>query len=219
MAHLLHIDTSAVSQGSVSKELAAAFRQAWAGEHPEGKIVHRDLSVDPVPHLDEAGITSQFMPAEAQSPEQKAAGALRDELVEELLGADAVVISSPMYNWTIPSTLKAWIDQVLVAGRTLTFGDEKNPLNGRPATLLLSYGGGYTPGAPQEKWNYVDPYLRTVFEDALTTDLTIITAQLTLAGTIPGMETLVDMSKQSKSDALTAATERARKVASALASS
>ncbi|MDG9704718.1 FMN-dependent NADH-azoreductase [Streptomyces sp. DH37] len=217
MTHLLHIDCSAVSQGSVSKELAAAFRKTWAEGRPDGAVVHRDLGVEAIPHLDEAGITSQFIPSEVQSPEQKAAGELREKLVEELLGAEAVVVSSPMYNWTIPSTLKAWIDQVLVAGRTLTFGDDPNPLAGRPATLLLSYGGGYTPGAPQEHWNHVDPYLRTVFEDALGMDLTVITAQLTLAGKVPGMEELIEMSQKSREDALRATEERAGKVTAALA--
>ncbi|WP_406149033.1 FMN-dependent NADH-azoreductase [Streptomyces sp. NBC_01012] len=216
MSHLLHIDCSAVSQGSVSRELAAAFRKVWAEERPDGQVVHRDLGADGIPHLDEAGILSQLLPAEAQSPEQKAAGALRDELVNELLDAEAVVISSPMYNWTIPSTLKAWIDQVLVAGRTLTFGGP-NPLENRPVTLLLAYGGGYTPGAPQEKLNTVEPYLRVVFDTNLNTDLSFVTAQLTLAGTVPGMENLVDMAAESKKDALAAAEERARKVLSSLA--
>lgn len=219
MAHLLHIDTSAVSEGSVSKELAATFRRVYAEANPNGAVVHRDLGAKAIPHLDEAGIVSQFLPAEIQSDDQKAAGALRDELVEELLAADAVVISAPMYNWTIPSTLKAWIDQVLVAGKTLTFGDDVNQLAGRPATLLLSFGGGYTPGAPQESWNHVEPYLKTVFKDALGLELEIISAQLTLAGKVPGMEQLVDLSQQSRTDALAATEERARKVGAQLAAS
>ncbi|MFE5207671.1 FMN-dependent NADH-azoreductase [Streptomyces sp. NPDC056600] len=216
MAHLLHIDSSAVFEGSVSRELAGAFRRAWSEAHPDGTVSHRDLGATAVPHLDEAGIVSQFLPAEVQSAEQRKAGALRDELVEELLAADALVISAPMYNWNIPSTLKAWIDQVLVAGRTLAFGDAK-PLAGRPATLLLSFGGGYTPGAPQAPRNHVEPYLQTVFKDELEMDLVVISAQLTLAGKVPGMEDLVDLAQKSRSDALAAAEERARKAAGALA--
>jgi len=99
MAHLLHIDSSALSVGSVSKEIADTFRKTWQEAHPHGTITHRDLGIQPVPGLAEAGIRAEFVPAEDRTPEQAAAYALRHELVDEVLAADAYLFTVPMYNW------------------------------------------------------------------------------------------------------------------------
>ncbi|WP_106396519.1 FMN-dependent NADH-azoreductase [Actinocorallia populi] len=211
--HLLHIDSTAATRGSDSKQLAAVFRRVWAEECPAGTVVHRDLATDPLPHLDEAAISAQFVPKEGWSPEQRASSALRDELIGELLEAEGLLISAPMYNWNVPSTLKAWLDWVLQQGRILPYGDGAGPLAGRPVTVVLTYGGGYMPGAPLEKWDHLDPYLRTVFTDALGMDLAVITAQLTLAGRAPGMDHLVELGRQSRIDAEKAIEERARRFA------
>lgn len=216
MSHLLHIDSSALSQGSVSKELAATFRRVWAEANPQGTVTYRDLGTVPVAHLTEAGVTAGFMPAVAHNREQQAATLLRDELIEELLAADTVLVSSPMYNWSIPSSLKAWIDQILVNDRTITFDGTPGPLAGRTATVVASYGGGYMPGAPMEKANHCGPYLETVFGTGLGMQTEVISAQLSLAPRVPAMADLVPMAEQSRAAAHRAVEERARLVADAL---
>src|SRR5690348_6464208 len=127
MARLLHIDSSALSSGSVSKEIAATFRQAWQDAHPGGEIVHRDLGRDPVPPLGEpaiqAAILGVWVPAQAATAGQAAAVDLRTRLAQELLDADAYLLSVPMYNWGVPATFKAWLDQVIINGRTVTQAD------------------------------------------------------------------------------------------------
>lgn len=213
MAHLLHIDSSALSVGSVSKEIADTFRKTWQQEHPNGTITHRDLGLQPVPALTEAGIRAGFVPADQRTPEQAAAYALRQELVDEVVAADAYLLTVPMYNWGVPATFKAWLDQVIMSGRTMS-SDDKPPLAGRPATVVLAYGGGYGPGAPREGWDFVQPFLETVLGKALRLDLTVIKAQLTLAERNPAMADLIPMSKEQRSAAHEAAQSHARALAS-----
>lgn len=212
MAHLLHVESSALSVGSVSKEIADTFRRTWQEAHPQGTITYRDLGRQPVPALAEAGIYAEFVPAEQRSPEQAAAYALRHELVDEVLAADAYLLTVPMYNWGVPATFKAWLDQVILGGQTLSH-DGNPPLAGRPATVVLSYGGGYDPGAPREGWDFVQPYLETVLGKALGLDLTVIKAQLTLAERNPAMADLIPAAKEIRAAAHVAAESHARTLA------
>jgi FMN-dependent NADH-azoreductase len=216
MARLLHIDSSALSSGSVSKDIASTYLAAWQQAHPDGEIIHRDLGSAPVPPLLEAGIIASVLPAEARTPDQAAAFAERLELAREVLDADTYLLTVPMYNWGIPSTFKAWLDQIILAGHTANFAGEP-PLGGRPATLILSYGGGYDPGMPREGWDFVQPYLETVLAKALGLDLTIIKTQLTLAERNPAMAGLIPQAKQQLSEAHTLAEAHGRTVGSRLA--
>jgi FMN-dependent NADH-azoreductase len=211
MAHLLHVDSSALSTGSVSKEIAETFRKTWTAEHPDGTVTYRDLGADPVPALAEPAIFGSFLPADQRSPEQAAAFAFRDELVREFEQAEAYLFTVPMYNWGIPGTFKAYLDQVIMPGRTLI--EEAPPLGGRPATVILSYGGGYDPGAPKEGWDFVQPYLEKVLGTALGLDLKVIKTQLTLAGRVPAMESLIPLAAELRANAHEAAESHARTVA------
>jgi FMN-dependent NADH-azoreductase len=215
MSHLLHIDSS-VTPYSVSRELAEAFRRVWAEENPEGTVTYRDLGAAPVPHLTGAAVSAGFVPQSMHDLEQQSAMLLRDELIEELIAADTVLVSTPMYNWTIPSNLKAWIDQVLVNDRTIIFDGSPGPLAGRPATIVASYGGGYSPGAPMEKANHCGPYLDVVFGTGLGMRTEIIAAQLSLAARVPALAHLVPLAEQSRAAAREAVERRARELASVL---
>jgi FMN-dependent NADH-azoreductase len=217
MAHLLHIDASALSAGSVSKQIAKTFRETWDAEHPGGTVTYRDLGVNPVPPLLEAGITAGFMPPENHSPEQAAAFAIRDELAREMEEADAYLFTMGMYNWGVPGTFKLWIDQVILGGRTTARAGDP-PLAGRPATAILAYGGGYGPGTPREGWDFVQPYLETVLGKAMGLDLTVIKTQLTLAEVNPAMAELIPQSRQLREAAHENAQAHARKLAAAFAS-
>ena len=216
MAHLLHIDSSALSAGSVSKEIADTFLKTWQEVHPDGTITHRDLGADPVPGLVEAGIRAPFIPAEQHTPQQAEAFARRIGLVEEVLAADAYLFTVPMYNWGVPATFKAWLDQIILGGRTMAREGEP-PLGGRPATAILAYGGGYDPGTPREGWDFVQPYLETVLGKALGFDLTIIKTQLTLAESNPAMADLIPASKELRAAAHESAESHARVLASQFA--
>lgn len=211
MAHLLHVDSSLLSRGSVSKELAGTFLAAWKQAHPQGSITHRDLGQKPVQPLSEAAMTAAYAPAEQHTAEQSEAFATRDVLISEVLDADTYLLTVPMYNWGVPGQFKAWLDQIILKGRTMSF--DAPPLADRPATVILSYGGGYDPGSPRYGWDFVQPYLETVLGKALGLDLTFIKAQLTLAETTPAMADLIPLAKEQQANAHEAAEAHALSLA------
>lgn len=160
MSRVLVIESSARQQGSVSRELTQQFIANWQAAHPADQIKVRDLAVDPAPHLDATLLGGWMTPAEQQSAAEKAALARSNELTDELLEADVLVLAAPMYNFAIPSTLKAWLDHVLRAGVTFKY-TETGPqglLNGRRAYVLTARGGIYTGSA----LDHQEPYLRQV---------------------------------------------------------
>ncbi|MGP3978662.1 FMN-dependent NADH-azoreductase [Streptomyces sp. 8N114] len=217
MATLLHIDTSVHPDGaSASRSVTASFREAWEAQHPDGKVIYRDLNADPIPHLQDVAAAAGFIPPQNHTAEQAAAFAPRDQLATELEQADAVLIGAPMYNYTIPSTLKAWLDHVIIMGRTA--GTENPTAAGKPATVVASRGGGYGPGTPRESFEFVLPYLEKLLgEGTLGLDVEFIVPELTLAETTPGMEQLIDLAKESRAKAHEAAQARGKTLAAQLA--
>jgi FMN-dependent NADH-azoreductase len=214
MAHLLHVDSSAFSAGSVSRKIAGTFRTAW--HDAGGTVTHRDLGREPVPPLREELIAAGAAPAEGRTAAQAELFEPRRRLIQEVLDADAYLFAVPMYNWGVPATFKAWLDQIIIAGQTLVHGGQ-GPLAGRPATVVLSYGGGYDPGTPREGWDFVEPYLQRVLGEAIHLDLTVIKAQLTLAEVTPAMAELIPLAREQQSAAHAAAEAHARAVATKLA--
>ncbi|WP_329566099.1 FMN-dependent NADH-azoreductase [Kitasatospora sp. NBC_01266] len=214
MPTLLHIDSSAVTEGSVSREVAATFSREWQAAHPDGTVIYRDLGASPVPHLSGAAIAGQFTPAEQHTEEQRAAVAQRLELIAELEQADAVLIGAPMYNFTIPSTLKAWLDQVVLFGRT---GGEGGSVAGKPVTAVVSRGGAYGPGTPRAEFEFVESYLRKAFTGLLGMDVDFVVAELTLARVNPALAQFIEQADASKAQAHQDAAAKAKALAERLA--
>ncbi|MFF7229057.1 FMN-dependent NADH-azoreductase [Streptomyces sp. 2333.5] len=215
MATLLLIDSSVFPEGgSASRSVTAAFRKAWEEQHPDGTVIHRDLAADPLPHLDAVGASAGFSDPATHSPEQRAAFALRVELAEELEQADAIVIGAPMYNFTIPSTLKAWLDQVILMGRT---SGEQPSAKGTPVTVVASRGGSYAPGTPREPFEYVQNYLEAVLNGGLGLDVDFIVPELTMAPNNPAMAELVPLYETSRDKAHEDAKAKAKALAERLA--
>ena len=158
MSRVLVIESSARKEGSVSRQLTAEFLANWKAAHPDDEIVVRDLASEPVPHLDIELLGGWTKPAGQQSETEQAALARSERLTGELLGADVLVLAAPMYNFAIPSTLKAWLDHVLRAGVTFKY-TENGPqglLTGKRAFVLTARGGIYS-GSPLD---HQEPYLR-----------------------------------------------------------
>ena len=158
MSRILVIESSARQQGSVSRELTQQFIANWQAAHPADPIQVRDLAVDPVPHLDATLLGGWMTPSEQQSEAEKAALARSNLLTDEVLAADVLVLAAPMYNFAIPSTLKAWLDHVLRAGVTFKY-TETGPqglLTGKRAFVLTARGGIYAGSA----LDHQEPYLR-----------------------------------------------------------
>lgn len=175
MANVLVIESSARQQGSVSRQLTEQFIANWQAAHPADQIKVRDLAVDQVPHLDANLLGGWMTPAAQQSEAEQAALARSNLLTDELLNADVLVLAAPMYNFAIPSTLKAWLDHVLRAGVTFKY-TETGPqglLSGKRAFVLTARGGVYA-GGPAD---HQEPYLRQVMGFIGINDVTFIHAE------------------------------------------
>ncbi|MFV3385034.1 FMN-dependent NADH-azoreductase [Pseudomonas sp. NY15364] len=158
MSRILVIESSARQQGSVSRELTQQFIANWQAAHPADQVLVRDLAAEPVPHLDATLLGGWMTPSEQQSDAEKAALARSNQLTDELLAADVLVLAAPMYNFAIPSTLKAWLDHVLRAGVTFKY-TETGPqglLTGKRAFVLTARGGIYAGSG----LDHQEPYLR-----------------------------------------------------------
>ncbi|WP_405753622.1 NAD(P)H-dependent oxidoreductase [Streptomyces sp. NBC_01411] len=204
MSYLLHIDSSSLGEASVSRQVAQSFRDQW-----QGPVVHRDLAAAPVPHLTAAGITARITAPGRHTPEQAKAAALQDELIEEFLGAGTYLFTVPMYNLSMPSVFKAWLDQIIISERTLSLTGP-SPAAGRPALVISARGGGYGPGTPREGLDYVVPTLEAVLGRAvLGLDVTTVIPELTMAPVAPALAPLLPLHEAS----MTAAHDKARTLA------
>ena len=163
---LLHLDTSALGTNSVTRELTAAVVARWQDATPDLTVEYRDLDADPLPHL--TGRTlAKADPAQAEADEAT---------LQQFLAADVVVIGAPFYNFSIPSTLKAWIDRVAVAGRTFRY-TEAGPeglAGGKRVIVVSGRGGLYGDASPAD---FQEAYLRQVFGFLGVTDLEIVRAE------------------------------------------
>lgn len=171
---LLRIDASPrAGDRSHSRRLTAQFEAVWRAHNPSGNVVRRDLRLQVPPHVDQTWIEAAFAAAERRTAAMRRAIATSDALIDEFLAADEYVLGVPMYNFGLPSSLKAWVDNVVRIGRTFSFAADDpdgrfyRPLvpPGRRATVIVTSGdAGYQPGGPLWHMNHVEPHLRTILE-------------------------------------------------------
>ncbi|MBN9247502.1 FMN-dependent NADH-azoreductase [Hyphomicrobium sp.] len=175
---LLHVDSSILGPGSVSRQLSAEIVAAERQLHPGLEVVYRDLGQQPVGHLSGAHLAA----AQGAVPE---ADALRQDVssgqaaLEEFLAADIVVVGAPMYNFAIPSQLKAWIDRLAVAGKTFRYTEKgaEGLAGGKKVIVASSRGGFYGPQTPIAFLDHQETYLRNIFGFFGITDVTFIRAE------------------------------------------
>jgi FMN-dependent NADH-azoreductase len=175
---LLHIDSSISGDGSASRQLSAAIVTAFKAAVPDLEIIRRDLDAAPIPHLD-SRLLPAVRPATAADEASGASGEKGGGALAEFLAADIVVIGAPMYNFTVPSQLKAWIDRILIAGKTFQYG-EAGPVGlagGKRVVIASSRGGLYAPGMPFEAYDFQERYLRAVFAFIGIEDVEIVRAE------------------------------------------
>jgi len=177
MSTLLHLDSSPL-ETSISRELAREFVKTWKAGHKDETVIYRDLAKTALKPIDQAWIGAAYTPAESRTVEQDAILAISNTLISELERAEEYVIGVAMHNFTIPGTLKLWIDQIARSGETFAYGAEgpKGLLTGKKATVLVASGGVYATGTPSGAFNFVEPYLRTVLGFIGVTDVTFVTA-------------------------------------------
>ncbi|HEY4354707.1 MAG TPA: NAD(P)H-dependent oxidoreductase [Acidobacteriaceae bacterium] len=183
MPTLLNINSSPLYGRSVSRELTAAFVAQWKSSHPDGTVIDRDLNATAIPPINAEWVGAVYTPADARTPEQNALLSLSDSLLAELEQADEYVIGVPMHNFGVPSVFKLWVDQIARVGRTFSYADgtPKGLLVGKKATFLIATGGSYDAQTQMASFNFVEPYLRSLFGFLGVTDATFLTAGGTMA--------------------------------------
>ncbi|SDM16838.1 FMN-dependent NADH-azoreductase [Nonomuraea jiangxiensis] len=207
---LLHLDASARRAASFSRKLSAVYADTWRASNPGRPYVYRDLAAQPVPHIGEAWtelcdyileheITDISRYQEAvRTPAQRQAWSVVQPLLDEVVAADVILIGTPMYNYSIPSALKAWLDQI-------TF--PKMSLEGRSFVVTGARGGAYGPGTPREPYDHEERYLRDFFRGHFrVSDVTFIHAELVNSRLDPALAHLREQHEQSLSAALKEAT-------------
>lgn len=181
MPTLLAVEVSPRSDRSISRKLTSLFVDQWRANHADGHVVVRDLAKHQPPYVDLPWIGGAFAPPEQHSPESDMAIAVSNELVSELQAADHIVIGTPMYNFSIPAVLKAWVDHVVRVGVTVS-PDNVGLLTGKKATVIIATGGDFSPGSPVAGYNQASGYLRQVLGWIGITDVEIILANRARAG-------------------------------------
>ena len=163
---LLHLDSSILGQTSASRELGAAVVARWQRDVSGLEVAYRDLAANPLPHLSGASL------AQADAGET----ALAATVMEEFMAADVIVLGAPMYNFGIPSQLKAWIDRIAVAGKTFRYTAEgpQGLAGGKKVVVAATYGGMHP---AQSGRNFVEPYLRQVFGFLGIEDIEFVSAE------------------------------------------
>jgi FMN-dependent NADH-azoreductase len=186
---LLHVDASPRGERSQSRRLGKKFAAAWQAANSGGTILSRDIGREPPPFLTEAWVEGAFAPAEQHSPAAREAIAVSNTYVEELLVADELVITTPIYNLSLPAALKAWIDQVVRAGRTfeLKEGVYHGLARGKRAIVIVASGSDFRLTSPGGAYNFLEPYLRAVLGF-----IGITTVEFVYAHSLNSGRTLVD---------------------------
>lgn len=175
---LLVIDSSILNKFSVSRQLTHRFVNQWLQIRPETKVTYRDLHAQPINHLSNSIISANNTEPSQISPVIKEELELSQQLIFEFLSADVIVVGAPMYNFSISSQLKAWIDRVLVAGKTFKYVDGKvqGLASGKQVFIISSRGGAYH-AEPMLSLDHQERYLTTVFNFVGIDDITFIRAE------------------------------------------
>ena len=189
-------------------------------------MIYRDLHASPLPHIADAALhwPERLRPAggegaggtagadQAAFDGGRVAAGPADQRV---LAADVLLVGAPMYNYSLPSALKAWIDHIHVPGRTAPFDGQTQPLAGRPAVIVSSRGASYDAGGPTDGWDHAIPVLQLILGTALGMDVEVITTSLTLAETVPALADQLDRSRAELAAAHEAAAAAARRLSPA----
>ncbi|MFI5446093.1 FMN-dependent NADH-azoreductase [Polaromonas sp. UC242_47] len=179
MSKLLHIDSSILGGNSVSRQLTAQIVASWRAANPATEVSYLDLAVDTPSHLSAESLGFRAPASAELSDVQKRENAVSEALVSQLLAADVIVVGAPMYNFTIPTQLKAWIDRVAQAGRTFKY-TETGPVGlatGKTVIVASTRGGAYSTSDAGNAMEHQESFLKTVFGFMGMTDVRIVRAE------------------------------------------
>jgi FMN-dependent NADH-azoreductase len=186
MQKILLIQSSPRGANSFSSKLSMAIVESLKTKNLDSTVTTRDLTAHPVPHLEETHLAAFFSPPETHTTESKKAIHHSEESIAELMNADVIVIGVPMYNFSIPSVLKAWIDHICRAGHTFKYSSSgpEGLVKGKKVYLAVATGGVYSEG-PMKSFDFTEPYLKSVLGFLGMTDVTTVRVE---GVSIPGIQ-------------------------------
>ena len=207
---LLHIDSSILAANSVSRALTAQIVAKWQASHPGTSVDYLDLAASAPSHLSVDSLGFRMPPGAAEPTDvQKRENAISEALVSQFLAADVIVVGAPLYNFSIPSQLKAWIDRVAQVGRTFKY-TEKGPqglAGGKTVIVASTRGGVYSTSEGGRAMEYQESYLQTVFGFLGITDVRFVRAEGLAMGEAAKTQALEAAALEIRAIALTAANE------------
>jgi len=206
LSTLLHIEVSPWAENSLSRTVSAQYVASWSAANPDGTVITRDLDKTPVPHLDVESLSAGFVAEADRSEPMAAKWGARMYLIEEISGADEILISTPLWNYGIPSVLKAYIDNIVIPG---VFDESTATLTGKKVTFVIAQGGSYADGSPKAGWDYASGYLRQFAGAMGATDVEVVTIEFGLAGVVPALEAFIPNKEASIAAGKEAAKNRA----------
>lgn len=196
---LFRLDASILPATSASRELGDLVEAEWLAAHPSSNVVRRDIAADPVPATAwRDAVTAGFTPAEQLTDGQREAITLREQLADELIGADALLFTVPLYNYGVSQHVKTWFDLAYTDPR---IDPQGTALRGKPATLVTVLGGNYEAGSPKEGWDHSTGWLRRVFADVWGLDLTVVRRPFTLVGVNPALDAFTEAAAELRANA------------------
>ena len=179
MSKLLHIDSSILGGNSVSRQLTAQIVASWRASHPGVEVSYLDLAAETPSHLSAESLGFRLPAGSELSDLQKRENAISEALVAQFLAADVIVVGAPLYNFAIPTQLKAWIDRVAQVGRTFTYTD-KGPVGlagGKTVIVASARGGVYSTSEAASAMEHQESYLQTIFGFFGITDVRFVRAE------------------------------------------
>ncbi|HIK14351.1 MAG TPA: NAD(P)H-dependent oxidoreductase [Leptolyngbyaceae cyanobacterium M33_DOE_097] len=175
---LLEVQSSVRLEQSVSRTLSQEFIQIWKNFHPNGRHKQRDVGMNPPAHPTELWTTANYIPPDSRTPEMETALIESEQLIEELLWADRLLLGVPMYNFGVPSTFKAYVDNIVRVNRTFTFDPASFIFEGlatdKKALVIAPSAGNFAPGTPMGSMNFCETYLRSILGFIGIEDITTI---------------------------------------------
>jgi FMN-dependent NADH-azoreductase len=206
---MLHISASPMGELSASRKVADRFLSEFRTWTPHIDIKERDLALHPPGHLDEGTMMAAYLDEKQRTPDQQAKHLERLIFVDEILNADYITVSTSMWNWGVPSTLKAYIDSIILPG---ILDAHTKKLRDKKVTIIIACGGSYVSGSGKEAEDHATPYLKQTFEDLGATDISVIRSEYNYAGVMPGFEAMKPKKEESLLDALGAVAKRAVRI-------
>jgi len=202
---LFRLDASIRAEGSASRGLGDVVERTWRESEPDAAVVRRQLGLDPLPSNAWAlAVFASHTPEPERTTDQREAVAIATALVDELLEADALLFTVPLYNFGISQHFKTWVDLVITDPRMAA-----QPLAGKHAVLAIVRGGAYGTGTPREGWDHSTAWILRILRDVWGLDVVVVEREFTLVGVNPALDSFTDLAAEMHRDAEHLATQRA----------